>query len=468
MLLDKSVDYIPVLMVHEDPKNYPHVEPAEGYTIRGYLPGDEEHWARIECAVGQFDDYGKARACFVREFLSQPERAATNCLFAIAPNGMPVGMLSLWYGGILGDDCMRLHWLAVDPDHQGKRLSQALMTAAMDLYVSQGHTGKLYLWTSTHSNQAVRLYKRFGFVPYRGEKPKGWGVENYPADNERAWEIIDAKNKAYDELKARKFDLTLARSFGYASVTEEKMADAVAAGITHIEIAPGTMSVDFGKSDADQAELKAKKEMLDRLGIRVLSVHLPFGWDWDASTTNEAHHVFLLERQLNYAKLFAIFNPERYILHPCYWPIPETESAVRIAHIRQNAATIAFQTGKQVCIEDLKIGRIGGSSDELLVLGEGLSNVGFCVDVNHFMRERPEDAIRKLGNRVWSLHISDYDFVDERHWLPGEGSNDWTAILQALEDVGYKGPFLYEVKAYYTNAQVAENKKALFDAYNKR
>jgi len=102
------------------------------------------------------------------------------------------------------------------------------------------------------------------------------------------------------------------------------------------------------------------------------------------------------------------------------------------------------------------------------VLGEGLSNVGFCVDVNHFMRERPEDAIRKLGNRVWSLHISDYDFVDERHWLPGEGSNDWTAILQALEDVGYKGPFLYEVKAYYTNAQVAENKKALFDAYNKR
>ena len=102
MLLDKSVDYIPVLMVHEDPKNYPHVEPAEGYTIRGYLPGDEEHWARIECAVGQFDDYEKARACFVREFLSQPERAATNCLFAIAPNGMPVGMLSLWYGGILG------------------------------------------------------------------------------------------------------------------------------------------------------------------------------------------------------------------------------------------------------------------------------------------------------------------------------------------------------------------------------
>jgi len=200
-MLDKSVENIPVLMVHEHPEVYPRVAPADGYTIRGYLPGDEHHWARIECAVGQFDAYEKALECFDREFLTFPKRAASNCLFAVAPDGTPVGMTSLWFGGIMGNHWMRIHWVAVDPAHQGKRLCQALLTAALDLYHAQYHSAPLFLWTQTQSHQAIRLYKRFGFTPYRGEKPKDWPVENYPADNERAWAIIGAKNAAFDALK---------------------------------------------------------------------------------------------------------------------------------------------------------------------------------------------------------------------------------------------------------------------------
>ena len=44
------------------------------------------------------------------------------------------------------------------------------------------------------------------------------------------------------------------------------------------------------------------------------------------------------------------------------------------------------------------------------------------------------------------MHVSDYDFVDERHLLPGEGLNDWPVIVSLLEDAGYDGPFLYEVR----------------------
>ena len=47
--------------------------------------------------------------------------------------------------------------------------------------------------------------------------------------------------------------------------------------------------------------------------------------------------------------------------------------------------------------------------------------------------------------RLISLHISDYDFINERHWLPGEGKLDWQAILNAFKNIGYNGVWLYEI-----------------------
>ena len=40
---------------------------------------------------------------------------------------------------------------------------------------------------------------------------------------------------------------------------------------------------------------------------------------------------------------------------------------------------------------------------------------------------------------------SDYDDINERHWLPGEGKVDWTALYNALREVGYNGVWMYEL-----------------------
>ena len=55
------------------------------------------------------------------------------------------------------------------------------------------------------------------------------------------------------------------------------------------------------------------------------------------------------------------------------------------------------------------------------------------------------DFVRAVGKKIVTTHVSDYDFVDEKHWLPGEGKVDWQALVQALKDVGYNGPWLYEI-----------------------
>ena len=54
--------------------------------------------------------------------------------------------------------------------------------------------------------------------------------------------------------------------------------------------------------------------------------------------------------------------------------------------------------------------------------------------------------IRKLGSRIVTIHVSDYDLLDEKHWLPGEGKADWKGIITTLREIGYKGPWLYELE----------------------
>ena len=54
------------------------------------------------------------------------------------------------------------------------------------------------------------------------------------------------------------------------------------------------------------------------------------------------------------------------------------------------------------------------------------------------------EVVRILGPRLFALHCSDYDGVDEKHWPPLRGVIDWTAFLSALRTAGFSGPINYE------------------------
>ena len=63
-----------------------------------------------------------------------------------------------------------------------------------------------------------------------------------------------------------------------------------------------------------------------------------------------------------------------------------------------------------------------------------LENIGICLDVNHGMNrgEQIPEMIKACGCRLKTLHISDYDNVDECHWNVGEGMLDWVAIQRTV------------------------------------
>ena len=77
-------------------------------------------------------------------------------------------------------------------------------------------------------------------------------------------------------------------------------------------------------------------------------------------------------------------------------------------------------------------------------------------------------ALANSGIKIASLHISDFDGIDERHRLPGEGINKWNELFAILEKVGYSGPMMYEVpkkpktvENEYTYEMLKENQTKL-------
>jgi len=74
-----------------------------------------------------------------------------------------------------------------------------------------------------------------------------------------------------------------------------------------------------------------------------------------------------------------------------------------------------------------------------------------CVDTGHIHEAEsfwvlpPVDFIRFLGKNVTLLHLHDNSGHWDDHQLPGMGSIKWSAVFDALDDIGYKGTYNLEL-----------------------
>ena len=101
-------------------------------------------------------------------------------------------------------------------------------------------------------------------------------------------------------------------------------------------------------------------------------------------------------------------------------------------------------------------------SDILYLIGDN-PNLGVCFDTNHLLSEKGEDFLRAVKDRLVTVHVSDFDYVNERHWLPGEGKIDWVSMIDAFDEVGYEGTFLYELS--FLSTKTIERKTPLTPAH---
>ncbi|OQA84572.1 MAG: Inosose isomerase [Lentisphaerae bacterium ADurb.Bin242] len=208
-------------------------------------------------------------------------------------------------------------------------------------------------------------------------------------------------------------------------------------------------------SDYDRAVREAFKKMLAETGKKAISYHIPFTKPDDLSDPDETIRIRALSRFRALLKEAEFFGSEILILHPSTEPVDQSLRPEHIAQLRKSMAEVEAEIQERkmrLALELLPRQCMGNMVADLRKMLDGFSDTfGCCLDVNHLMGQfRTLPAIvRDLGPKLIALHISDYDGIDERHWLPGMGVIDWKAFLEALRDIGYTGPFNYEVKLNY-------------------
>lgn len=238
----------------------------------------------------------------------------------------------------------------------------------------------------------------------------------------------------------------------------EKLEQVKQAGFDWVEV---TLNSQRKTSDEERrAVLERFRIEAGRIGLKIWSVHLPFGHDWDISTTDEAVRSQCVERIAWFIDAVRILAPKKLVLHPSFEPIAEAD---RPAHIEScvrsvnELAKTARSIGAQLLVEDLPRTCLANTSQEMLAILKRVDRrVGVCFDTNHLLKETPQVFAAKLGSRIKSLHVSDYDAVDEKHWTMGRGVIDWPALVAAIAATGYDGVFLFEVGGYDSFTQIAD------------
>jgi len=204
--------------------------------------------------------------------------------------------------------------------------------------------------------------------------------------------------------------------------------------------------------------LTRMKEKIDSAGLKVWSVHLPFSRTLDISVLDDYEREKNVRFIAQMIELSAMFNPSRLVLHPSSEPIDDSIREQRIINSIHSIGLLrkyADKIGAQLCIENLPRTCLGNTPEELLRIIEDYPEVGICFDTNHYFEGTPLDFVRKAGHRITTLHVSDYDGINECHWIPGEGVIQWGELVKALIEAGFDGVFMFETVRDKENNRVS-------------
>jgi sugar phosphate isomerase/epimerase len=228
-------------------------------------------------------------------------------------------------------------------------------------------------------------------------------------------------------------------------LNEESFSALAQAGLDAIEISMPAVK----HAELDFAQTK---QFADRYGILLWSYHLPFAKPdvLDIASLDEEIRTKTVDTWCELIKKGSEIGIHKFVAHPSSEPKSvepeerkqEIEQAMRSL---QTLAEVARQNGSIVAVENLPRSCLGRNSAELLQLLSADPDLKICFDTNHLLIEDPIQFLDQVASKIVTLHVSDYDFVNERHWLPGEGDINWQLLYQKLIQHGYCGVWMYEI-----------------------
>ena len=219
-------------------------------------------------------------------------------------------------------------------------------------------------------------------------------------------------------------------------------------GFAYVELSAGGHPVEDKTAKAETvARYKEEYKEATEQGLKLWSVHLPYGPGLDLNV-GEDRSDGIYENFVYYVDSTMPMKPKCFVVH--LWTREPYEPADREAAVKvtnQNIKRLAeyiVSKGAILAVEVLPRTNMGNTVEECMKLIDG-TKAELCFDINHLMQGTHRKFMEVAGKHVKTLHLSDYEFGDEKHWVPGEGEIDWKELMELFEEYGYEGPLMFEV-----------------------
>lgn len=247
----------------------------------------------------------------------------------------------------------------------------------------------------------------------------------------------------------------------HRDITEDTFAAIADGGLSTVEI------------NGTGHDFKAFSLWANRYGVALWSRHLPYSpfAQLDIASADGEVRRNIVDFHTRLIREGAGVGIKTFVLHPSTpitEGIPRQERKKYALDTLDKLAEAAAREGAVIAVEDMILSCLGNSAAELKELISVNDKLRVTFDVNHLFNDTHKEFVDILGDKIVHTHISDYDFVQERHWFPGEGKIDWPAVSAKFDEIGYEGVWMYElspgsvndmrtrpltVRDFYNNAQ---------------
>ncbi len=244
---------------------------------------------------------------------------------------------------------------------------------------------------------------------------------------------------------------TYAISFSAREVISEQWQKA----LDHAQIRKIEYSPDGNDFDLFRNSVKALAALQAAGRVEVASIHIPFSpfEFWTLASPDENERCAGVKRIRDFLAICRDLNCRNFTIHGSGEPValePEARQQT-INAIRRTLTELSeemSQINASLNVEMLPRSCIGNTPEELLKVTDGLpDSIGICCDVNHLCGapKRVPEAIAMFARRIRTLHLSDYDGINECHWFPGLGVLDWSAIMREVRKIPHDLLLIFEV-----------------------
>ncbi|MEO8362689.1 MAG: sugar phosphate isomerase/epimerase family protein [Vicinamibacteria bacterium] len=248
-----------------------------------------------------------------------------------------------------------------------------------------------------------------------------------------------------------KWDIGLSTGIAYDHPIREILPYIADSGFRNLEIStsPGHLNIQ------DPEEVSAVARRIHDLGLRVHSLHAPFGAHADF-TNLDPHVRWSAMQQLSHAaRALELLGGHLYVIHPggedSRWVWNREEQLKLSVESLSTVWTECRARGLTLIIETPLPHLLGGQIEDFSWILDRLptEGVGICLDTSHtFLGGTLYESIERFGSRLVHVQASDNRGHTDDHLVPGEGIIEWGRVLSSLERIGYQGNFMLEVTGH--------------------